>query len=311
MKLFYGIVALLSVMLAFVCLFIVRKKNLYLSLLFVSVAVCNTGYFMLSVSKTLPFAIVSNDIAYSGSVFLPFLMLMMIFSLCGIKISKKSAAVFICIGVAVLFIAVTPGILPIYYKSAVLETVNGATALVKEYGPLHFIYALYVALYFVGMICVILYSIAKKTAVSLKYPVFLLVVVLGNIAIWVAEKCMHVRFEFLSVSYIMTEGLLLLLYGIVEDYEKKNMQQPEEPETLSIVEEFLQSANPREPLTDREREVLGYILENEKRKIIAEKMCISENTVKTHTTHIFEKLGVSGRAELFEMAHKDKTAAMR
>ena len=230
---------------------------------------------------------------------------MMIFSLCGIKISQKSAAVFICIGVAVLFIAVTPGILPIYYKSAVLETVNGATALVKEYGPLHFIYALYVALYFVGMICVILYSIAKKTAVSLKYPVFLLVVVLGNIAIWVAEKCIHVRFEFLSVSYIMTEGLLLLLYGIVEDYEKKNMQQPEEPETLSIVEEFLQSANPREPLTDREREVLGYILENEKRKIIAEKMCISENTVKTHTTHIFEKLGISDRAELFEMANKE------
>ena len=147
MKLFYGIVVLLSVLLAFVCLFIVRKKNLYLSLLFVSVAVCNTGYFMLSVSKTLTFAIVSNDIAYLGSVFLPFLMLMMIFSLCGIKISKKSAAVFICIGVAVLFIAVTPGILPIYYKSAVLETVNGATALVKEYGPLHFIYALYVALF--------------------------------------------------------------------------------------------------------------------------------------------------------------------
>ena len=60
-----------------------------------------------------------------------------------------------------------------------------------------------------------------------------------------------------------------------------------------------------EPLTEREREVLGYILENEKRKTIAEKMCISENTVKTHTAHIFEKLGVSNRAELFEMAHKE------
>lgn len=83
---------------------------------------------------------------------------------------QKSAAVFICIGVAVLFIAVTPGILPIYYKSAVLETVNGATALVKEYGPLHFIYALYVALYFVGMICVILYSIAKKNGCFSQIP---------------------------------------------------------------------------------------------------------------------------------------------
>ena len=50
-------------------------------------------------------------------------------------------------------------------------------------------------------------------------------------------------------------------------------------------------------------------MENEKRKIIAEKMCISENTVKTHTTHIFEKLGISDRAELFEMANKEYTAA--
>lgn len=305
MNLFYGIVAFISVLLAFVCLFVVRKKNIYLSLLFVSVAVCNAGYFFLSISKTLPFAIVSNDIAYLGSVFLPFLMLMMIFSLCGIKISKKSAAVFVCIGIAVLFIAVTPGILPIYYKSVELETVNSMTTLVKVYGPLHFIYALYVALYFVGMICVILYSIVKKTAVSLKYPVFLLVVVLGNIAIWVAEKCMHVHFEFLSVSYMMTEGLLLLLYCIVEDYEKKNVQPSKAPEKPSLLEEFLQNANPREPLTEREREVLGYILENEKRKTIAEKMCISENTVKTHTAHIFEKLGVSNRVELFEMAHKE------
>lgn len=98
---------------------------------------------------------------------------------------------------------------------------------------------------------------------------------------------------------------MLLLYGIVEDYEKKNVQPSKAPEKLSLLEEFLQNANPREPLTEREREVLGYILENEKRKTIAEKMCISENTVKTHTAHIFEKLGVSNRAELFEMAHKE------
>ena len=50
----------------------------------------------------------------------------------------------------------------------------------------------------------------------------------------------------------------------------------------------------------------GYIKNPKKRKEIAETLCISENTVKTHTSNVFSKLEVSTRNELIEKVKSDK-----
>lgn len=50
-------------------------------------------------------------------------------------------------------------------------------------------------------------------------------------------------------------------------------------------------------LTNREMEVLQLIADGSSNKEIAAKLFISIKTVKTHVTHIFEKLGVSDRTE--------------
>ena len=57
-------------------------------------------------------------------------------------------------------------------------------------------------------------------------------------------------------------------------------------------------------LSSRERDVLDKILEEKKRREIAEELFITENTVKKHTTSIFAKLGVANRGELFEKISK-------
>jgi DNA-binding NarL/FixJ family response regulator len=51
-------------------------------------------------------------------------------------------------------------------------------------------------------------------------------------------------------------------------------------------------------LTEREREVIGLIGEGIKNRQIAERMYISEATVRHHLTSIFAKLGVADRFEL-------------
>ena len=51
-------------------------------------------------------------------------------------------------------------------------------------------------------------------------------------------------------------------------------------------------------LTQRETDVLKLLLENKKRKEIAEELFVSENTVKKHTAHIYEKLEIADRSEL-------------
>jgi DNA-binding NarL/FixJ family response regulator len=54
----------------------------------------------------------------------------------------------------------------------------------------------------------------------------------------------------------------------------------------------------RSPLSTREREIVGLVAQGFKNKEMAEKMFISEQTVKNHLHNIFDKLGVSDRLEL-------------
>src|ERR1700675_3290604 len=54
----------------------------------------------------------------------------------------------------------------------------------------------------------------------------------------------------------------------------------------------------RSPLSQREREIVSLVAQGYKNKEMAEKMFISEQTVKNHLHNIFDKLGVSDRLEL-------------
>jgi DNA-binding NarL/FixJ family response regulator len=60
------------------------------------------------------------------------------------------------------------------------------------------------------------------------------------------------------------------------------------------------NAKPREraQLSQREREIIVLIAQGYKNKEIAEKMFITEQTVKNHLHNVFDKLGVSDRLEL-------------
>lgn len=63
-------------------------------------------------------------------------------------------------------------------------------------------------------------------------------------------------------------------------------------------------------LTVREREIIALTATNagSTAKAIAEKLHISEHTLRNHLTSIYEKLGVANRLELFAFAHQQKLA---
>jgi DNA-binding NarL/FixJ family response regulator len=56
-------------------------------------------------------------------------------------------------------------------------------------------------------------------------------------------------------------------------------------------------------LTPRELEILRAIVAGDTNKMIALRCSISENTVKRHLVHIFDKVGASSRVELALFAH--------
>lgn len=221
MSLTYGVISITALVLLGACIIVDRKKENWLRLLFASVFVANLGYFLLSVSETLDFALLSNRIAYAGNVFLPFFMLMIILNLCGVHYPKWLPAVLSVVGAAVLVLAASPGYLTVYYKTVSFKIVNGTALLVREHGPLHILYYIYLFSYFAAMLATIVYSI-KREKVSTHIPgIMLLSAVFIDIIVWLVEQFRPCGFEFLSIAYILSESLILVLYSVFQKYHIK------------------------------------------------------------------------------------------
>jgi len=57
-----------------------------------------------------------------------------------------------------------------------------------------------------------------------------------------------------------------------------------------------------QPLTDRELEVLRLVMDGNRNREIADCLSISEETVKAHVKHVFEKLGAADRTQAVTIA---------
>ena len=311
LSIIYGVAAAIALLLAVGYCTMVRKKENWLLWLYFSVFVANLGYFTLSISTTLEEALLANRLAYLGCVFLPLFMLMTILKVCKLKCSKLWQSVLLAVSTATFFVSASQGYLPWYYKEVTFSRIEGVVKLTKVYGPLHAMYFIYLLAYFALIIAVICYAARRKKIASYKQAGLLAVVVLFNITIWLVEQFIHWEFEFLAVSYIVSGLLLLFLYGMIQDYEEllaktKAQQQREtatEDEGLQLNLTVIDCPE-LELLSAREQDVLQKILEDKKRKEIAEELFITENTVKKHISSIFAKLGVANRTELFEKIRK-------
>ena len=307
LSIIYGIATALALLLAVGYCTMVKQKENWLLWLYFSVFVANLGYFTLSISMTLEEALLANRLAYLGCVFLPLFMMMTMLKACKLECNKLMRIVLVVISSITFLVAASQGYLPWYYKEVTFTRIDGIAKLHKVYGPLHAMYFIYLLAYFALIIAVICYAAKRKKIASYKQAGLLAVVVLFNIAIWLVEQFIHWEFEFLAVSYIVSGLLLLFLYGMIQDYEEllektKEQQQRETATEDAAFRPVLTLAEWPELqlLSARERDVLDKMLEDKKRKEIAEELFITENTVKKHTTSIFSKLGVANRGELFE-----------
>lgn len=303
-SLVYGICLAISLLVLLGYCFLIKKKLKCHTFLYVSVVVANLGYFLLSLADSLNDALFANRLAYLGCVFMPFFMMLSILKVCNITISKKMAAVILSISFVIYAIVASQGYAGWYYKEVLFEVVDGTAKLVKVYGPLHKVYYVYLFSYLALMIGVIAYAIIKKKVIAGKQAMLLSIVVVLNVVIWLVEQLIEWEFEFLSVSYVVSELLLLLLYGVVQDYEA--LVEAHRKDSLKMAKQEMDYekavAGVRETgkLSSRELEVLRLMIADKKRREIAEELFITENTVKKHITNIFAKLEVNSREELYD-----------
>ena len=141
---------------------IVKAKEFWLTMLYVCVSVVNLGYLLMSLARSVEFAVFGNDVAYLGSVFLSMCMFLTIVRLCGFKIKKAHVITCVSLGAVMFAVIASSPMLPLYYKSVDIEMIDGAAKLVKEYGVLHPVYLFYLLGYFASMIGTIIHSVRKK-----------------------------------------------------------------------------------------------------------------------------------------------------
>jgi DNA-binding CsgD family transcriptional regulator len=315
MEIGYSICFVAAVGLLIAYSLIVKNKEFWMTMLYISITVVNLGYLLMSLANTVGFALFANDIAYLGSIFLSMCMFLTIVRLCGFEIKKSHVITCLSLAVVMYAIIVSSPMIPLYYKSVDLVMIDGAAKLVKEYGVLHPMYMIYLLAYFAAMIGTILHSVRKKKVGDPKLAGFIAAVVCSNLLVWLFEKLVNWEYEFLSVTYIGSELLLMLVYWMMQDYiHKTEVPQPVimEKQTVVVVNSIskvekinrLLAVLPSDKtLTAKEIEILGELVEGKTRKDIAAAHHITENTVKTHVTHIYEKFEVSSKDALLGLVH--------
>ena len=313
MSLAYAATAVISLLLVICYCAFVRKKDFWMLLLFASVFIVNSGYFALSISKTLGEALLANRISYLGAVFLPLCMLVCIMDICKVNYRKWFLAALTSVSFLVFLLAASPGYLTLYYKDVSLEFVDGMAKLHKVYGPLHFVYMVYLLAFFAFMIISVGISLKAKKPAAINHSPIILTIVFLNICIWYVEQHVYVDFEFLAISYIISELLLLMLHEVIYSHERmlvdtaasQPVSQPEELSPEQEVEYIIQNWRSVSLLTARETDVLKALRLDKKRKDIAAELHVTEHTVKKHTANIFSKLEVSNRSELLDKAKRE------
>ncbi|OUO88640.1 hypothetical protein B5F40_12355 [Gordonibacter sp. An230] len=107
----------------------------------------------------------------------------------------------------------------------------------------------------------------------------------------------------LYVSFGMVYLLFVaaLVYFSAANRHRKSISDAPDP----LMDKALDAISKRCCLTPREREIAGLVMRGDSRSAISEVLCVSQETVKSHTKHLYQKLGVHSRDALVRLVRNE------
>lgn len=110
-----------------------------------------------------------------------------------------------------------------------------------------------------------------------------------------------------EASVLMSTSLLLaclFMSTSASPYESWGMVRPAEHAVETDIDTACATLALENLLTARETEILPYLAQGRSRKVIAEKLVLSENTIKTYISNVYSKLGVHTQQELIDLVQE-------
>ncbi|MDR6967812.1 DNA-binding CsgD family transcriptional regulator [Flavobacterium arsenatis] len=128
--------------------------------------------------------------------------------------------------------------------------------------------------------------------------------------LFVLLRFLEFRFLIISHSFELYVGAIAVLFTVLGIWLAKKLTSPKVE--MRIVERFIDGSafimNRREAanrkISKRELEVLQLMAQGMSNKEIAESLFVSLNTIKTHSSNLFEKLEAKRRTQAVENAKK-------
>ena len=114
-------------------------------------------------------------------------------------------------------------------------------------------------------------------------------------------KLTEYRFLVLEHSLELYGGLVAALFSAIGIWLGLSLTRKKTPPAAATAFTVDQQRQGELGITPRELEILGLIAEGLSNREIADRLFVSENTVKTHSSRLFDKLGARRRTQAVQL----------
>ena len=188
-----------------------RHFDVHITLLFALVPIVNLGFLFLARAQSLEEAVMANEIAYIGGCYLQLMIMLAVFSLCHIHLSRWGKTGFYVLSTVVYLSSLTQGSHSLFYKSVTFVRADGHATMLKEYGPMHHVFLGMVVLYFLLSWGAIFYALAKKKQVSRKNLLLMFLPVVIGMFCYFAGRLVLPAIELMPAAYVFAQLVYLVI----------------------------------------------------------------------------------------------------
>ena len=284
---FYSAALALSVLFFMILWSIGHNQNISSLLMsFTCVILHNGACLALSVSQNVEEALLANRFIYLAAVFLPFFLLLTICQLLKVRIGGRKLLLMTLINIAVLCCTFTAGYTDWYYKSTSIDKSEGFTRLVKEYGPLHWVFLTVLTGYVAAMVIIMIVALFRQQRCSYKYAAVLLVSVLVTFSLYFGQRLFGSKVEITVYVYLIEEIVVLMIFRRIVMYDVSKM----------VSDNMEQSENSGYIIFNRKKQFMGCNMAA-KRFLPELRSLLIDHTIPEENAYLYENIGLNLRDE--------------
>ncbi|MBQ7487324.1 MAG: HD domain-containing protein [Clostridia bacterium] len=187
-------------------------------LVFTLVAISCLGYMLYAQAENLEAAATAMKISYIGGSFLQLFIMLSIFNLCEIQLSRPVRGLLFCLSACMYLSVLTIGHGDLFYRNMSFALTDGKAWLIREYGPLHTAFYVVLCSYFAAGIIAVVYSWFKKRQVPRTVISLLAAANLVGLASYFAGRMITREVELVPAGYVLAELIFLLIAHRVNLY---------------------------------------------------------------------------------------------